>query len=126
MTSQVVLETMQWSSLSSIDEVALINEGDHACLDELRSVLAKHKAGDRFGLHLIHKHFELSDDEILVEYTDEDERTLTCRVEKRADALASGKVIETQWRLNAGAASMVCHSYCNWDHGHSQRHQRKS
>lgn len=126
MAAQIVLETMQWSSLHNIDDVSPINDRDQACLDELRLVLARHNAGTRFGLHLIHKHFELAQDEVLVEYTDESNRTLNCRVEKLADVQASSTMIETQWRFDSKAASMVCHSYCNWDHGHSQRHQRKS
>lgn len=125
MAQQIILETMQWSSLSDISDVRPVQIEDFAVLDELRLVLDKHGAGERFGIHLIHKHFDVADDEVLVEYTDEEARTLNCRVEKRDTLGNSPALLETQWRFNTQKASMICHGYCNIDHGHSRKHQYK-
>lgn len=40
-----------------------LNSEGAACLAELREVLGKHDRLNRFGITLIHKHFELSEDE---------------------------------------------------------------
>lgn len=126
MESRVVLQTMQWSALSDISEVPQISGKDYECLDELRGVLKKHGAGERFGIHLLHKHFDVADDEVLVEFTDEEARTLNCRVLKRSALENSPALVETQWRVDTASASMICHGYCNIDHGHVRKHQTKS
>lgn len=125
MSQEIIMETMQWSSLKDISDVRPVQIDDFAVLDELRNVLEKHGAGDRFGIHLIHKHFEVEDDEVLVEYTDEVSRTLNCRVEKRTLLGNSPALVETQWRFDTREASMICHGYCNIDHGHTRKHQYK-
>ncbi|WP_086829611.1 hypothetical protein [Allokutzneria sp. NRRL B-24872] len=85
--------------LPDIDEVPPLSEADRPCFDELRAVLAKHDALGRFGVALLHEHFEVADDEILVETIDVATRTLTSRPEKIAD-LGAYTSVETSWRLD--------------------------
>lgn len=68
--NQIIIESMQWNTLKHIADVKPIDDGDAECLEEIRSVLAKHNCLNRFGVSLLHSHFDLEDDEILMEETD--------------------------------------------------------
>lgn len=85
--------------LPDIDDVPPLSETDRPCFDELRAVLAKHGMLQRFGIALLHEHFEVADDEILVETIDVATRTLTSRPEKITD-LGAYASVETSWRLD--------------------------
>jgi hypothetical protein len=98
-------------SLPDIDEVAPISESDRPCLDEIRAVLAKHGALQRFGIALLHEHFEVTEDEILVETIDVETRTLTSSPEKVAE-LSEYNTIETSWRLDDLDAMARCTTAC--------------
>ena len=45
------------------EELKVFSEKDAVCFKDIREVLIKHNALDRFGMCLIHKHFEMSEDE---------------------------------------------------------------
>jgi hypothetical protein len=98
-------------TLPDIDDVAPLSDADQPCLAEIREVLAKHGALDRFGVALLHEHFEVADDEILVETIDVETRTLTSRPEKIAE-LAEFRSVETSWRLDTPTAMARCTSAC--------------
>lgn len=109
--------------LRDIDEVAPLGPDDQACVDEIRAVLAKHDALQRFGLTLLHDHFPVADDEMLVEEIDVENRILMSRPEKiRPD----DRVIETSWRLDDMTGMARCRTVCKSDPvtwtGHSKRH----
>ncbi len=76
-----------WNDLAHINNVPPMSEKDDALLLELRAVLEKHDAIDRFGITLLHKHFDLADDEVLVETCDEERKELTSRPIKKSEAL---------------------------------------
>jgi hypothetical protein len=120
------ISPVQWASLPDISEVARLSADDHACLDAVRQVLVLHNAIGRFGIHLSHKHFEVAEDEVLVEYTNVESRTLECRVEKRFSAEVSEENrIETMWSFNSQDATRVCDQQCVYNSGHANRHYRR-
>jgi hypothetical protein len=80
----VVVESMQWSALQHIADVRPIDENDAACLEDIRQVLSKHQCLHRFGISLLHSHFDLHEDEVLLETTDVDKREHWVRPVKRA------------------------------------------
>lgn len=82
--NQVVVECMQWNTLSHIADIKPIDDSDSACLEEIRRVLQKHSCLERFGVSLLHSHFQLSDDEILLETTDLDKREHYVRPVKKS------------------------------------------
>jgi hypothetical protein len=86
-----------------IDDVSPISESDDVIFSEIRDVLARHNALERFGVTLLHDHFEIGEDEILLESCDPDTRTLVSRPVKMAD-LSQATMIETNWSLNSVAA----------------------
>ena len=67
-------------------------------LDELRSVLVKHGYTYRFGISLLHRHFDLAHDEVLMETTDTEARISTLAVERHEEQSANS--IDTMWRCS--------------------------
>lgn len=113
------------SPLPNIDEVAARSDTDDACFEDLREVLAQHNALDRFGITLLHQHFHIGGDELLVEEVDVDSRTLITRPVRQTE-MAGRRVKETNWRLESDAAVGACTptSFCYVDNKND--HHRKS
>ena len=120
----------QWNHLTDIHDVKPLDDRDRACLAAVRDILEKFGCLERFGVNLLHKHFEMAPDEILVEQVDEAARKLLTKpvkVELVQAEMASA--VETQWhwkRDEAGALAQVCVSRCfpgNWQSpGHVNQH----
>jgi len=118
----MTLEAIQWSTLPHIDDVPPITDMDHAVLQEIRSVLERHGSLDRFGVCLLHRHFDLADDEYLMEHTDDDKRTQMLVVEKKTAPTA--QKIETMWRFSARTEVTQCEKACDYQGGHKRVHRR--
>lgn len=118
----VVTQPMQWAGVPDIAEVGKLNDADRACFRELRDVLAKYNALERFGINLIHKHFDIAEDECLVETIDHEQRTLIVRPVKKHEI---GNAVETQWRLADGSAYLICDQQCVYNNGHADRHYQR-
>lgn len=118
----LVLETVQWSSLPDVDEVQPINDMDWQVLNEIRDVLQRHDRLERFGVCLLHRHFELDEKEIAVEYTDVERRTSTILVEPKKNS--DRKLLETQWRFGMAGPEAVtkCEKQCDYNRGHKKIH----
>jgi hypothetical protein len=76
-----------------ITEVKPADAADMGVLAEIQDVLKRHNALGRFGVNLLHQHFDMAKDEIMVEYTDVEARTQTLRVEKRGQPLGEHESI---------------------------------
>lgn len=113
-----------FAALPDIDDVEARSESDDACFAEIREVLERHGAVGRFGVTLLHQHFDLAEDELLVEQVDVDTRTLTIRPVPAAE-VSDRRVKETQWRLDADAAMTACvpvqHCYVDNKNDHQKR-----
>lgn len=96
-----------YAQFEHIDTIPELGPEDQQCLDELRSVLARHNRLDRIGICLLHQHFDLADDEIMLESCDEANRTLHLRPAKRVD-LRDEDTIYTSWSLGANTALQAC------------------
>lgn len=113
---------LAYKDLADIDAVPSLNDGDMACLSEIRDILLKHGKLDRFGVNLLHSHFPIKDDEVLVETCDDEARTLTMKV-KPKNALASPDLKATAWRLSSGETMLGCYSACvAAGGGHKRKH----
>ena len=120
---KLTLETIQWTSLSDIDNIDPISDKDYEVLAELRSVLLKRGFHNRFGICLLHRHFDLSANEVLMETTDPEARISTLKVEDAA-ATSSGS-IGTMWRFSPDTPPLVavkCVVRCHTAIGHTRRH----
>ena len=97
-----------WATFPHISDVEPVGERDQVLLEEIRAVLERHGALERFGVTLIHRHFGLEEGEIILESTDSDRRRQTVEVVSEAETLASGNVIATQWVFDTSRGGMVC------------------
>lgn len=122
METVVITRPMQWAFTPDISEVPPLSDGDRECIRELRDVLERHGRLGRFGINLIHKHFEVGDDEVLVETIDAENRVLTVRPVNKADM---PEAIEAQWQLASGEVVQVCPVYCRTANGHSPYHRTR-
>jgi hypothetical protein len=84
MSQSVILNPLQWGSLKDIDDARPIDDSDAACLEEVRLVLAKHGNLDRFGIALLHSHFHVAEDEMMLETTDVEHREQRVRPVKKS------------------------------------------
>lgn len=128
----LVVAPVQWSHLNDIDAIKPINDDDADCLVEIREVLRKHGKLERFGVALLHSHFPLDPDEVMLEETDEETRTLTLKPVKQSQV---GKHdVGTIWMLRDGVfgdrvieAMAWCKGYCKRPTlftGHKRGHRK--
>lgn len=118
------LNPLQWNDLPDIDRVPPISEEDEACLQEIKTVLEKHGRLSRFGIALLHNHFSLNEDEMMLEVCDKEKRTLVSKPVNR-DLIDSGNIIETLWRFDPEEVGMSCAKRC-WKlkgGGHQYQHE---
>jgi hypothetical protein len=88
-----------FADLPHIDETDYLDASDEACMLEVREVLLKHGKTGRLGVTLLHRHFDLAENERLIEHCDEDNRTFVIKPEKIED-LGDAKIIETAWQFS--------------------------
>jgi hypothetical protein len=93
--------------LADIEDVEPLNDSDAPVMAELYEVLKRHGALQRFGITLLHQHFQIADDEVLLERTDPVSRRQTIEPVK-ADTLEGKEPIQTSWRLDTGKPAMYC------------------
>ncbi len=106
----------QWNHLPDISDTQPLTDKERDCLDAIRDVLDRFGCLDRFGVNLLHKHFEMADDEILVEQVDEAGRRLVTKPVRVALVQAEmPTAYETQWhwqRNPKGEVAQVCNKRC--------------
>lgn len=93
---QLEMTPLQWADLKKLGDVEPLNDADLECMAEVREVLKKHGKRDRFGLALLHKHFDMNEGEVLLENTDKGARELNIKPIQRAAAKNS---VPTIWKL---------------------------
>lgn len=110
------------SELPQSPDISAVNprsEHDAPLFAELAEVLRKHDAIDRFGVVLLHEHFDVHPGECLLETTDVETRTQTIRPVSYQE-LEGQDYTETSWRLGDGFVAMRC--VCQDRDGSGHRH----
>ncbi len=80
---------------------------DAACIQDIVSVLKKHNCLGRFGLTLLHRHFDIEEGEILAETNNPVCRTLLLEpIEK--NELKNFNYYETAWRFDNEKPVTTC------------------
>ncbi|HJT42430.1 MAG TPA: hypothetical protein VJ750_02915 [Rhizomicrobium sp.] len=98
----------QWSRLPRIVEVERdLDVGDVECLKEVAAVLKRHGREWRFGVNLLHSHFEIGKDEVLIETSDPSDKSLWIRPVPKSE-VEGEDVIATAWCLGDGEPRMGC------------------
>lgn len=82
------------------DEMEPFGEKDKPVIEAVQEVLERLNATERFGLALLHSHFEIADDEVLVESCDVQSRTLSVRPMKHQDLPDQCCLVLTLWAFD--------------------------
>lgn len=99
------------NSLRHIDDIDRRLPEDDIIFAEVREVLRRHGAETKYGLTLLHKHFDLAEEEVMVEFTDVVSRTQVTKPLKMQD-IAAANMIEVTWRLDDERCKHVCSRFC--------------
>jgi hypothetical protein len=102
-------QAVTWNDFPSIHDVEPVDNSDQACLDEVKGVLERHGKTQRFGVALLHQHFELGENEVLIEHCDLDARRLTTEPQPATEEVLE-HYIPTVWRFD-GHVNNAC-QYC--------------
>ncbi|HCL4135296.1 TPA: hypothetical protein N2C61_006461 [Pseudomonas aeruginosa] len=113
-----------WATLPDVEDVVPRSAADEVIFQEIRAVLERHGALDRFGLMLNHRHFDLQPGEVIFETTDVESRRQIIEPRAAQDVLGSGRVLETQWMFGRGD-TLFCVGFCDYNNGHKRIHNRK-
>ena len=111
--------------LTGIDQVERRLDSEASLFGEIRELLKRYGVEKKYGLALLHKHFDLADDEVLMEYADVENRTLITRPAPRS-AASAGNAVETVWSLESGNATTACALFCYYYPStgkHEQKHE---
>lgn len=120
--NQLVLLPVEWSSVRHIDDIEPLKDDDFDVLTKIGELLRKRGKEGRFGVSLLHKHFDLQPGEIMYEETDLANRRLVSKIVSEK-AYAQDNVIETMWRFPQGIeAGTVCSVICSYNAGHKSCH----
>ncbi len=95
------------TGFTDIESVRPLGPEDDAVMADLHRTLERHGALDRFGISLLHQHFDLEEGEIMLEETNKAERLQQMRVVQAAD-LENVANIATAWSLESGMPLMRC------------------
>lgn len=102
--------------LTNIEYIQPLNSNDDAVMADLYDVLKKHNALKRFGITLLHEHFLIEENEVLLELTDKVTPTQKIKPFKKSE-IEHLDAIETSWRLDTGKPIMNC-KCVNFANGH--------
>ena len=94
----ITIQPFIWNELYPMNDEIDINDADEKCLEELKAVLEKHDRTSKFGIALLHKHFEMDESEVLVETADRDTRILETKPVTSDDA-ATMDLVPSIWRF---------------------------
>jgi hypothetical protein len=118
----VTIRPVQWTQLQDLRDVDPLGPADLACMAELREVLVRHGRIERFALHLVHRHFEIGADEVVIEYSDPHLREQVLRVARR-DGADVRTAIPTTWMLADERPLVTCVCAYRDEQGHLGRHR---
>ncbi|WP_299459281.1 hypothetical protein [uncultured Microscilla sp.] len=119
--------TNAYHALKDINEVDPLTDEDHETLQMVREVLRKRNAIDKFGVSLLHDHFDINEDEMLVETTDPVTRIQTIKPYRNQE-LKEAKVlddgyIQTNWRFDSNdPKNLICVLACSTG-SHPSKHR---
>lgn len=87
------------SQLPNIETIKALGTEDRALLKDLAAVFNKHNSLDRIGICLLHQHFPIEKDEILLERTNTSKRVQTITPAKSAEVSEEEGLLATSWKL---------------------------
>jgi hypothetical protein len=113
----LVVERLNWEAMPNMGEEALdgYSEQDRPMFTRIRDCLVRYNAYEIFGLYLVHKHFDIADDEEMVEHVDFDLSIVEIYPVKR-DHLDMSAMVPTNWFFVEGRGSRPVVHIAQWGH----------
>jgi hypothetical protein len=105
-------ESAPVNDFKPVESVNPIDATDMACFSDIRKVLERHGKLERFGVTLLHKHFDLRPHEAFLETTDVAKRSMT--VQPHIIDSSDINTIDTQWYLGKSIPLSVVKCRTNW------------
>jgi len=104
---QIIPAQLNWESMPNMGEEALdgYTESDKPLFRDIRDSLLAYDALDKFGLFLVHKHFEIAEDEEMVEFVDFEKATIVVRPAHRS-GLEMSEMVPTNWIFEPGVSEV--------------------
>lgn len=120
MKTNTITLNFEYGLTSEIEEDQLLTLQDQVCFAEIREILKKHQALNRFGIALLIDK-DLPNHLIRLETNSSKERTLITHIVN--NDFPRGNLVQTNWRLNTIKAVAVCSTTCmNSNSRHSSSH----
>lgn len=88
---------LDYTHLAYVDDLGDLDDCDRSCLSELHEVMSRCRRLTRVGISLPYKHFDMAEDEALVETSDSLNRILTIAPDIIAEYTVAN-YIQTVWR----------------------------
>ncbi|HAS43958.1 MAG TPA: hypothetical protein DCS93_26005 [Microscillaceae bacterium] len=107
----------EYGIASELNPSQILTEQDTKCFEEIRHILQKHKAQNRFGVTLLDNE-ELKDNQIRLETNSIEQRHLLTNIVMRESVVSNS--IQTNWTLDVKAVA-ACTVQCA--DGHDSKHQ---
>ncbi|WP_175810630.1 hypothetical protein [Burkholderia cepacia] len=95
-----------------IDQIAPLDAEDMACFTEIRDILKKYGKLERFGITLLHKHFDINQDEVLIETVNSATRSM--KLQPQIIDPSDVGMLDTQWYLGSSIPLSVVKCRTNW------------
>lgn len=100
------------TEFAPVADLHSLDASDLECFSALRAVLERFGKLDRFGVALLHRHFDLAQGEVLLEKTDVASRTMS--LEPAIVDSSDIGTIDTQWYLGRAVPLSVVKCRTNW------------
>jgi len=123
--SAVHMEAVQYVLPNAGQEIEPLGDNDHDVLSQIRQVLVDHGCEDRFGVSLLARDFKLTDEESVIEVTNDAERKSTWNViNSDSPQLSQSGVLKTNWEFFPTSEAKVasCRVKCFYNWGHKTEH----
>lgn len=116
--------------LPAVEDAQPLGDGDERLVADLKDVLHRHGALNRLGIVLLHEHFPVHDDEVLVETNDPEARTLALHPLRLNELPAGLRLMQTSWRLDVDdplhlvGGKCVTSCYVDLRDRHKRKHEQ--
>lgn len=122
--SKLCIQPIEYQSIKKIEDLEPINEGDIQLMNKIRNLIIEHGAEDRFGLCLLHRHFDVGPGEYAIEESYEKDRKSVVEIKKldKEPLIDDPEYIPTTWKFTAenGTHVTLCVKRCQkvggWSH----------
>ena len=115
--AQVPVQNNPYTSLKDINDVdTKLSTFDRETMRQLHQVLRERNQVDRFGMTLLHDHFEVNDGETMIETHNPVTREITIKPYRNVELKESEGLMDTSWRFdNTGEPIALFACTFDWD-----------